>query len=865
MFQVDPLGLVPQSIKDAVLDTTVDFLSGQAKKLLGDEIASKIKKLRTDASFHQSFEKGLKRALERFKLEYEEQDEDIVAAITADPSIFKDEKFQATLLEMIKRPGTYLDDEREKIVSSFESILQGRKNRQRVNRALSYLLRCIVEEVWHLPELQPIYSLQFQRMTAEATRQQVEIQKAQLQALTELNTGVRQSLLQLTEAIAKNRLLPDGNSIEIPQKSKVIHNLPNPDYGQFVGRDKELGQLLRVLRPYPHSQHSVITIDGIGGIGKSALALEAAYRYLRNFDQIPVEERYDAIIWVSAKKNSLSNDGVIPCISPSSTLHDIYRTLSVVLDWEAIIRAKPEDQFEVVKSVLAQYRTLLILDNFETIDDEAIVSFIREIPAPTKVIITTRHRIDVAYTIRLHGMIWEEAASLIKTEINKKKISLNKEQSHCLFEYTGGIPLAIVWSIAQIGRGFSIDVVLQKLTTPSNDITKYCFENQLEIIKNKPSHTLLRLLAFFTPDANRETLGEIASMADLIRDEGLVELEDLSLINRFNGRYSMLQLVKNYLLNSLSDCPEIKGPLENSFVDYFQKYCEQYGGEKWHLYSYLDIEIQNIQTAIQIAYQHELWPSLSDLVYYIMEYLDRRVMWKELVDYSRLALDAAMVMGDKSRVARYKVFGLGWIQATRFGLFEEGLESIREGKAIALSVGDKRRYAMALRDEGVVLRRMNQLNEAKKYVAESLTLFRELGDTRWEIRTIGSLGRIDQELGNHQIAHDLYQTALSMANDVGDSESIALNSRRLSWIARLDGDFQKARDLALVAVDLFLSLKVFPDATGSLIYLAEAEFTLGELEQADSHLMKAKELAKRFGLKREMQRADDLEKKMQGD
>lgn len=99
MFQVDPLGLVPQSIKDAVLDTTVDFLSGQAKKLLGDEIASKIKKLRTDASFHQSFEKGLKRALERFKLEYEEQDEDIVAAITADPSIFKDEKFQPHYLK----------------------------------------------------------------------------------------------------------------------------------------------------------------------------------------------------------------------------------------------------------------------------------------------------------------------------------------------------------------------------------------------------------------------------------------------------------------------------------------------------------------------------------------------------------------------------------------------------------------------------------------------------------------------------------------------------------------------------------------------------------------------------------------------
>ena len=85
---------------------------------------------------------------------------------------------------------------------------------------------------------------------------------------------------------------------------QVFHNLPQPDYGRFIGREDEFQQMIRILRPYPHSQHSIVTIDGIGGIGKSALALEVAHRYLRNYDRIPADERFEAIIWTSAKQTA---------------------------------------------------------------------------------------------------------------------------------------------------------------------------------------------------------------------------------------------------------------------------------------------------------------------------------------------------------------------------------------------------------------------------------------------------------------------------------------------------------------------------------------------------------------------------------
>jgi hypothetical protein len=94
-----------------------------------------------------------------------------------------------------------------------------------------------------------------------------------------------------------------------PNKPKVYHNLPQPDYGQFIGREEELKRVHELLSP--NSRHFVVTIDGIGGIGKSALALEVAHRYLRDYDRLAPEERFEAIIWTSAKQTQLTVDGIV--------------------------------------------------------------------------------------------------------------------------------------------------------------------------------------------------------------------------------------------------------------------------------------------------------------------------------------------------------------------------------------------------------------------------------------------------------------------------------------------------------------------------------------------------------------------------
>ena len=107
------------------------------------------------------------------------------------------------------------------------------------------------------------------------TRTEWEEQKAELERrIKDIVPGspeeaaVRQ---QYEELLAQEAELESDAASSLPL---VFHNLPQPDYGKFIGREQELAKVTRVLRPYPHSQHSVVTIDGIGGIGKSALALK---------------------------------------------------------------------------------------------------------------------------------------------------------------------------------------------------------------------------------------------------------------------------------------------------------------------------------------------------------------------------------------------------------------------------------------------------------------------------------------------------------------------------------------------------------------------------------------------------------------
>lgn len=652
-MSISIIKLIPPELLQQAVDATVDFVVNFGKGFLKDEVTQKIKKLRSDSGFRVAFEKGLQHASERFIAEYSEEDEDLVEVISKDKTFFDNEEIQAALISILKKPGSYLVKEQEIVVQSFNSILPQRRNRDRVNKAVYTFLKYLAEEVWMLPELRPAYEFQFQRLTAEALQEQVNIQKIQLQTNLGISSDIREALLQLTTAIIEQKALPEGSSTNLKEPSRFpLHNLPRPDYERFIGRDAEISQIHQLLSPKHRSW--VITIDGIGGIGKSTLALEIADRYRRQYDDLPQEERFPVIIWTTAKQTVLTGEGILPRSQSLRTLEDIYTTIAVTLQREDITRARAEEQDVLVCQALTQQRTLLIIDNLETVDDERVLTFMREVPEPTKVIVTTRHRLDIAYPIRLVAMPETDTLKLIDDTAKRKNVILTNDDSRRLYQRTGGVPSAIVWSIAQMSFGYTVETVLNRLGQPTGNIAKFCFEAVMESIKTKPAYKLVLALSLFVSDASREVLGRISKLSVLDRDEGLVELEKLSLVNKSGERFSFLPLTKSFALTELDKQQDLNLEMRQKLIAYFIEVCEVPGEYFWRYKSFAFYDdADTILEAIDWSYKDGTAQDVFTLTLAAYDYLETVGHWNKVLEISHKALELALSVQNSIYIARF--------------------------------------------------------------------------------------------------------------------------------------------------------------------------------------------------------------------
>ena len=115
----------------------------------------------------------------------------------------------------------------------------------------------------------------------------------------------------------------------------------------------------------PTDRAAVITIAGIGGMGKTALAIETAYRCLEaklEDKQDPQIPQFERIIFISAQDSFLLHDGINSIHSSIHTLADISRFISKALNDYSIMSVSPEAQSALIsKSLENKGQTLIII------------------------------------------------------------------------------------------------------------------------------------------------------------------------------------------------------------------------------------------------------------------------------------------------------------------------------------------------------------------------------------------------------------------------------------------------------------------------------------------------------------------------
>lgn len=80
-----------------------------------------------------------------------------------------------------------------------------------------------------------------------------------------------------------------STGVDFEQFAVALNLASIPQAAQFVAREKELSNMHELL--YGHSRRSCVILHGLGGIGKTQLAIKYARRH---------KEKYTAIFWLNA-------------------------------------------------------------------------------------------------------------------------------------------------------------------------------------------------------------------------------------------------------------------------------------------------------------------------------------------------------------------------------------------------------------------------------------------------------------------------------------------------------------------------------------------------------------------------------------
>jgi len=145
------------------------------------------------------------------------------------------------------------------------------------------------------------------------------------------------------------------------------------------------------------------------------------------------------------------------------------------------------------------------------------------------------------------------------------------------------------------------------------------------------------------------------------------------------------------------------------------------------------------------------------------------------------------------------LFGAGQL-ACFMGRYAEARRYLEESLTIARDIGDRRRIAAVLQPLGVASLAQGDAATARGYAAEALEMARELGNKRELATALNVLAAIHRVEGRLDVAEPLYENVVALARELGDRESIAIGLLNLAMASIGRGSSDRARELLLEAL-----------------------------------------------------------------
>ncbi|KAF3124519.1 hypothetical protein TWF703_011272 [Orbilia oligospora] len=246
--------------------------------------------------------------------------------------------------------------------------------------------------------------------------------------------------------MASTKRIADMASAEF-QEYKVPLLLPFSRLLIFCGRQDTLNEVAKALKPESEPKHSrdrkEIVLHGMGGLGKSQIALEYAYCY---------GDHCSAVLWVDATTNYATKYRNQPEQMFSNIAIDL-KIPGQIDNTGQVIGDRPRSPWRVVRNWLARidnYRWLLIADGPN--DEEDSERLLKVLPAGSQGHITVTSRVTLAGFTIVDVPVMDKVSG-VRLPLGNKFSSATqqvKETVEQIVDMLGNLPLALAQAAAYI-------------------------------------------------------------------------------------------------------------------------------------------------------------------------------------------------------------------------------------------------------------------------------------------------------------------------------------------------------------------------------------------------------------------------------
>lgn len=581
----------------------------------------------------------------------------------------------------------------------------------------------------------------------------------------------------------------------VSRDMSATSSLPHP-LTPIIGRDHELARIVVELEPSAGSR--LVTITGLGGCGKTRLAVAAAER---------MSAAYDGRVW----------------FVPVAALHEPDLLLAALAAAFGTVPGK-------ISTAVGHRPALVLLDAFEHIQGAArrLEELLHE-TVELRVLVTSRTPLRIAgeREVPLGPLPAEHAAQLFRDRAHDLVPDLPADPATVadICALTSGLPLPIELAAAHV-RYLPVPLLRDQLRNGLSDVDGVVQDAvawSVSLLSEEERHVLSGT-SMFVAGCSLEALRAVCPAGDVVRALGGLADKSLVVLQREADvpRWRMLDVVRDVVTRSQSTDPARQAAYTRYYLELLDGVSGYVGHEEaW--YRMLADEEPNIRTALAWADEDGNAETLLALATGMWLYWQARGG----LDEGRRWLARGMELGAGGHAAlRMKaLWGLAWL-AYHQGDDAAAAAAGDELAELATECADELARRNALTIAGMVAIAGDQSDEAVALLTEALNIARGL-DQPWILATsLLNLALGQLAAGSVAPARLLLGEALQHYEAIGDRRFHARCIGYLGLAALLDGDPERARAL------FRQSLMAFRDL-GEPAGIAEGLAGLAAVEAAD--------------------------------